>query len=205
MTPFEAVYGQKPPLHLPYIAHHSMVDQVDRSLQARESTIRLLKHYLQLAQCWMKAQANKKRSPRKFETGDLVFVKLQPYRQMSLKGHSYHKLNPKYFGLFKVLQKVSTVAYQLELPPHGKIHHTFHVSQLKKYIGNIVVVPDLPVSLSTHGHIVLKPEAILDRQSVQSRGKQVDQVLIRWFNCPEEDSTWMDTHSLSQQFPHFSP
>ncbi|XP_019248452.1 PREDICTED: uncharacterized protein LOC109227709 [Nicotiana attenuata] len=171
MTPFEAVYEQKPRLHLPYVAHHSMVDQVDRSLQARESTIRLLKHHLQQAQCRMKAQAEKKRSPRNFETEDLVFVKIKPYKQMSLKGHSYHKLNTKYFGLFKVLQKVGTIAYQLELPPQAKIHHTFHVSQLKKYIGNVAIFPNLPVSLSTHGHIVLEPEAILNRRSVQSRGK----------------------------------
>lgn len=65
MTPFEVVYGQKPPLYLPYVAHHSMADQVDRSLQARESTIRLLKHHLQLAQCRMKSQVDKKRSPKK--------------------------------------------------------------------------------------------------------------------------------------------
>ncbi|XP_070026508.1 uncharacterized protein LOC142182249 [Nicotiana tabacum] len=64
---------------------------------------------------------------------------------------------------------------------------------------------NLAVSLSTHGHIVLDLEAILDRRSVQSRGKQVDQVLIKWFNSSKEDNTWMDTHSLSQQFPHFSP
>ncbi|XP_075103994.1 uncharacterized protein LOC142178436 [Nicotiana tabacum] len=113
----------------------------------------------------MKAQADKKRSPRSFEIRDLVFAKLQPYRQMSLRGHSYHKLNPKHFGSFKILQKVGTIAYQLELPSQAKIHHTFHVSQLKKYIGNVAAVSDLPVSLSTHGHIVLEPEAILDRSN----------------------------------------
>lgn len=79
--------------------------------------------------------------------------------------------DPKYFGPFKVLQRVGTFAYRLELPPQAKIHHTFHVSQLKKYIGNVAAVPDLPVSLSTNGHIVLEPEVIFDRRSVQSKGK----------------------------------
>nr|XP_009790845.1 PREDICTED: uncharacterized protein LOC104238238 [Nicotiana sylvestris] len=50
LTPFEVLYGQKPPLHMPYIPYNSMVEEVDRSLQAREATIRLLKHHLALAQ-----------------------------------------------------------------------------------------------------------------------------------------------------------
>lgn len=127
MTPYEVLYGQKPPLHLPYVTHSSLVEEVDRSLRARENTIRLLKHHLQLAQARMKAQTNKKRSHRSFEEGDMVYVKLQPYRQMSLKGHSYHKLNAKYFGPVKVLRKMGTVTYQ--------IHNIFHVSLLKKQLG----------------------------------------------------------------------
>lgn len=63
MTPFEVVYGQKPPIHLPYVAHSSLVEEVNISLQARESPIRLLKHHLQRAQSRMKEQADKKRSP----------------------------------------------------------------------------------------------------------------------------------------------
>lgn len=72
MTPFEVLYGQKPPLNLPYITHSSTVEEVDRSLQARDSTIRLFKHHLQLAQAGMKQQADKKRSFREFSVGDLV-------------------------------------------------------------------------------------------------------------------------------------
>ncbi|XP_075102818.1 uncharacterized protein LOC142177568 [Nicotiana tabacum] len=80
LTPFEVLYGQKPPLHMPYIPYSSMVGEVDRSLQAREATIRLLKHHLALAQSRIKALANKKRSFREFAVGDVVFIRLQPYR-----------------------------------------------------------------------------------------------------------------------------
>lgn len=76
MTPFEVVYGQKPPIHLPFVAHSSLVEVVDKCLQARESTIRLLKQNLQLAQSRMKEQVDKKRSLRSFEEGDMVFIKL---------------------------------------------------------------------------------------------------------------------------------
>lgn len=166
MTLFEVLYGHKPPTHLPYVPHSSLVETVDRSLQARESTIRLLKHHLMLAQSRMKSQADKHRCDRVFEVGNRVFVKLQPYRQLSLKNHAYHKLNPKYFGPFVVLKRVGSVAYKLQLPPQARIHNTFHVSQLKKHIRDKPVVPDLPVALSSHGYVVLEPESILETRTL---------------------------------------
>lgn len=59
-----------------------------------------------------------------------------------MKGHSYHKLNLKYFGPFPILKRVDYVAYQLQLPPSTKIHFTFYVSQLKKHISNAPAVSD---------------------------------------------------------------
>ncbi|KAA3484837.1 reverse transcriptase [Gossypium australe] len=41
-TPFEALYGQAPPLHLPYLVHSFQVASVDRSLQHKESMRKLL-------------------------------------------------------------------------------------------------------------------------------------------------------------------
>lgn len=205
LTPFEVLYGQKPPTHFPYIPHSSLVDTVDRSLQARESTIRLLKHHLLRAQDGMKAQADKNRCDRVFAVGDSVFVKLQPYRQLSLKSHVYHKLNPKYFGPFVVLKRIGSVAYRLQLPSPAKIHDVFHVSQLKKCTGNTLAIPTLPVTLSPHGYVVLEPEAILDTRSIKKGNSEILQHLVKWFNCPSEDSSWVDAASLRQQFPQLSP
>jgi hypothetical protein len=63
----------------------------------------------------MKQQAYQHRSERSFELGDWVFLRLQPYKQMSLKkAKKDNKLSPKYHGPYKVLQKIGTMAYKLE-------------------------------------------------------------------------------------------
>lgn len=64
------------------------------------------------------------------------------------------------------------VAYQLEFS-HAKIHHTFHVSQLKGKIGASPIVPHLLVSLSVNGHIHVEPEAIVDRKVIQKNHKEM--------------------------------
>lgn len=111
----------------------------------------------------------------------MVFVKLQPYRQLSLKRHSYviSQVEPQVFGPCKVLQKIGTVAYQLELPVHAKIHNTFHVSQLKKHIDDKPAVPDLPVALSSHEHIILEPKSIVDTRKLQKGQRVLTQVLVK--------------------------
>ena len=46
----------------------------------------------------------------------LVYLKLQPYRHKTL-GHRYsQKLASKYYGPYKVLARIGTVAYKLQLP-----------------------------------------------------------------------------------------
>ena len=147
-TPYEVVYGQTPPLHIPYVPGSSTVDSVDRSLTAREAALHLSKHNLQKAQNRMKQQADQHRSERVFEQGDWVYVKLQPYRQHSLRSTSCQKLSPRYFGLFQIITKVGSVAYTRQLPTDARIHPTFHVSLLKRHVGNQPVQQHIPTRLT---------------------------------------------------------
>ena len=121
-TPYTIVYGQAPPHHLPYLAGDSKVEAVDRTLQTREAAIKMLKFYLHRAQNRMKQQADKKRSDRQFVVGDFIYLKLQPYRQMTVANRKCLKLSARFFRPFPIVEKIGEVAYKLALPSEAKVH-----------------------------------------------------------------------------------
>jgi len=136
VTPFEAVYGQSTSLHIHYLAADNRVEAVYRSLRAREECIQTLKYHLERAQKTMKQQADKRRTDRAFEVGDLVYVKLQPYRQQTVAARTSQMLAARFFRPFPIPARVGVIAYKLQLPIQSKIHPVFHVSQLKKHVGS---------------------------------------------------------------------
>lgn len=66
-----------------------------------------------------------------------------------------------YYGPYKVLQKIGSMAYKLELPPSSQVHLVFHVSCLKKVIGDKISVQTILLKLCEEGKIILKPEKIV--------------------------------------------
>ncbi|XP_039004684.1 uncharacterized protein LOC120131872 [Hibiscus syriacus] len=190
MTPYQALYAQEPPVHLPYMAGESVVASVDRSLQQQETAIKTLKFHLQRAQQRMKNQADKKRTDREFNIGDWV--------------RGCQKLAPKWFGSFLIVKKVGKVAYKLQLPNGSKVHPVFHVSQLKKHIGTEVYQPELPV-IGSDGAISKEPLRILERRMVKRGNRAVTEMLVEWTNSFPEDATWEVLYQLQHQFPSFNP
>nr|GEY80581.1 reverse transcriptase domain-containing protein [Tanacetum cinerariifolium] len=83
--------------------------------------------------CWAeKSYVDVRRKPRKFQVGDNVMLKVSHWKEVIRFGKR-GKLNPRYIGPFKILAKVGTVAYRLELPEQlSRVHSTFHVLKLKK-------------------------------------------------------------------------
>jgi hypothetical protein len=63
--------------------------------------------------------------------GDFVYLKMQPFREKALGRENAPKLTSKWYGPFRVLQKVGTGSYRILPPESAKIHDVFHVNQLK--------------------------------------------------------------------------
>nr|GEY41697.1 putative reverse transcriptase domain-containing protein [Tanacetum cinerariifolium] len=102
----------------------------------------LIKKRIQAAQDRQKRYADLKRKSMEFKVGDKVMLKVSPWKGVVRFGKR-GKLNPRYVEPFKVLAKVRKVAYRVELPQElSRVHHTFHVSNLKKcYADEPLVVP----------------------------------------------------------------
>lgn len=95
-----------------------------------------LKSQLLAAQHRMKHQADKHHRDVEFAAGDWAYLRLQPYRQVSVARCCSHKLAPKYYGPFQILKRIGSVAYQLDLPPTARIHPVFHGSFLRQCHGH---------------------------------------------------------------------
>ena len=78
------------------------------------------------------------------------------------------------------------------------MHNVFHVSRLKKAIGQRVVPSvELP-PLDEEGKLVLIPEAILDTRERTLRNRLIKEYLVKWRYLPEEDATWEIEQALQQ-------
>lgn len=115
-TPFEVVYGRKPPVLVHFLEGETRVEAVAQELRDRDEALRQLKFNLQKAQEQMKMQADKRRKEVQFDVGDWVFLKLRPHRQQSVVQRIHQKLAPRFFGPYQIIQKVGPVAYKLKLP-----------------------------------------------------------------------------------------
>jgi hypothetical protein len=133
-----------------------------------------------------------------------VFLRLQPYKKTSLKDEHCEKLAPKFYGPYTVLNHVGSVAYQLDLPIHSKLHHVFHVSFLKKVIGMKCQTQNSLPELDEEGSIWFQPQAVLAQRERRLHQCTIKEVLVQWKDTTPEDATWEST-TILQQFPHIKP
>ena len=120
---------------------------------------------------------------------------------MSLKQvNKDNKLAPKYYGPYKVLKKIGSMDNKLEFPATSRVHPIFHVSYLKKVIGDKIPIQTILPKLNEEGKVILEPEKISETRTKQLRNRVITEYLVKWKNLRVEDSTWED-ESFVQKHP----
>jgi len=128
-------------------------------------------------------------------------LKLRQYRHKLVAHRTSQKLAAKFYGPYLVLKKIGTVAYRLQLPPSATIHPVFHVSQLKKHVGNRKVQASLP---SFSQEQTPQHRAVLNRRMIKKGHQAATQVLIHRDILSPADATWEFSEDLKCRFPTFS-
>ncbi|GKE66481.1 putative reverse transcriptase domain-containing protein, partial [Tanacetum coccineum] len=164
-APFEALYGQK--CHSPVCWAEVGQVQLTGPKLVQETTEKIIqiKQRMQVARDRQKSYADLKRKPMEFQVRDKVMLKVSPWKGVVRFGKR-EKLNRRYVEPFKVLKKVGSSAYKIELPQElSRVHNTFHVSNLKKCYA------DEPIAFLLDGlhfdhklQFVEEPVKIMDRE-----------------------------------------
>ena len=92
------------------------------------------------------------------------------------------------------------MAYKLELPTSSRVHLLFHVSFLKKVIGNKIPIQTILLKLGEEGKFILELEKMSETRTKKLQNRVITEYLVKWKNLPVEDLTW-EYESLIQKHP----
>ncbi|GJW13551.1 putative reverse transcriptase domain-containing protein [Tanacetum coccineum] len=202
VVPYEALYGRKcrSPVCWAEVGEAQLTGP--ELIQETTKKIVMIKQRMQAAQDRQKSYADRKRKPMEFEVGDRVMLKVSPWKGVVRFGKR-GKLNPRYVGPFRVLAKVGKVAYKLELPQElSRVHHTFHVSNLKKcYADEPLVMPLEGIHVDDKLQFVEEPVEIMEREIKRLKRSRIPLVKVRWNSRRGPEFTWEREDSFKQKYP----
>ncbi|GJU31013.1 hypothetical protein Tco_1174602 [Tanacetum coccineum] len=172
-------------------------------IQETTEKIIQIKQRMQAARDRQKSYADLKRKPMEFQVGDKVMLKVSPWKGVVRFGKR-GKLNPRYVGPFKVIERVGEVAYKLELPEElSRVHNTFHVSNLKKcHADEPLAVPLDGLHLDDKLHFVEEPLEIVGREVKRLKRSRIPLVKVRWNSKRGPEFTWEREDQFKKKYPH---
>ncbi|GJZ42490.1 hypothetical protein Tco_0589376 [Tanacetum coccineum] len=102
------------------------------------------------------------------------------------------KLNPRYIGPFKILERISLVAYKVELPEElSSVHNTFHISNIKKCLsGESLIIQIKELQLDDKLNFVEEPVEVMDREIKQLKRSRIPIIKVRWNSKRGPEFTW---------------
>nr|GEZ39902.1 putative reverse transcriptase domain-containing protein [Tanacetum cinerariifolium] len=202
-APYEALYGRKcrSPVCWAKVGEAQLT--WPELIQETTEKIVLIKQRIQAAQDRQKSYADLKQKPMEFEVRDRVMLKVSPWKGVVRFGKR-GKLNPRYVEPFKMLAKVGIVAYRMEFPQElSRVHHTFHVSNLKKcYTDEPLVMPLEGIHVDDRLRFVEEPIEIIEREIKRLKRSRIPLVKVYWNSRRGPEFTWEREASFRKKYPH---
>ena len=119
--------------------------------------------------------------------------------KLSVPGQTENrKFRPKYIGPYRVSEKLSGVAYRLELPRHLRLHPVFHVDRLRRWKASERIIRPAKTGgkpVNRQGDI-FKVEKLLQARTIKRGKRNIQEYLVKWAGYPLEDATWEPDSNL---------
>nr|GEW09552.1 putative reverse transcriptase domain-containing protein [Tanacetum cinerariifolium] len=144
-----------------------------------------------------------RRKPLEFQVGDKVMLKVSPWKRVILF-RKRRKLNPRYIRPFKILAKVETVAYRLELPEQlSRVHSKFYVSNLKKCPSDKTLAISLDeIQVDNKLHFIEEPVKIMGREVKCLKQNHISIIKVLWNSRKGPEFTWEREDQMQKKYPH---
>ncbi|GJS88107.1 hypothetical protein Tco_0770743 [Tanacetum coccineum] len=149
-------------------------------VQETTDKVVVIKEKIQAVRDRQKSYANSGRKMTEYEVGENVLLKVSPWKGVMRFGKK-GKLAPRYVRPFEILERIGPVAYRLRLPEELiGVHDTFHVSNLKKCLGNANLhVPLNEIKIDKTICFVEEPVGIMDHEVRSLKRSRIPLVKVR--------------------------
>jgi hypothetical protein len=174
---------------------------VEQVLNDRDEALDELKFHRLRAQQRIKVQADKHRRDLEFSVGDLVFLKIRPYRQKCLAKRLNEKLAPRYYGPSAVLERIGKVAYKLDFPATS-LHPRLPYFAVASNFGSKLVKTKHSHTTDFEAGISSETRSFVGVRKRNTFIASVLDVLIKWQGLPDFEATW-EKYDINHNFPAF--
>ena len=184
-------YGFYPlhPLQLLHSTNDSYVENVVSFVSRLQGDFDRAQHQLRKARDQMIQQEKMHRREIQFDIGDQVLLSTRYIRFRNCP----QKLQRRFVGPFEIIQKISRVAYELQLPEKWKMHPVFHISLLKPWRTSTWSSPVnlQPENVEPATEPIYEVEKLLRWRWVTKGRKRYREFLVTWTGYPLEEAMWI--------------
>ena len=204
MPPYEMLYGRRCRTPTCWLEAGEKLFAGPEIVKITNEKLNVAREKLKAARDRQKMYADPRRRPVKFEVGELVYLKVSPWKGVIRFGKR-GKLAPRYIGPFRIREVVNDQAISLDLPEElAGIHDTFNICYIRKckVDDETLLVPLKDIKVDMSKRLVEEPVKIRDRKTAKLRRKEIPMVLVEWKHSLGSNLSWETEADMKSRYPN---